>query len=40
MISVTYLSELQARAARLETQRGCACKHCACKHCACKNCAC
>jgi hypothetical protein len=35
MISVTYLTEQQAQAAKLDAQRGCQCKPCTCKNCAC-----
>jgi hypothetical protein len=35
MVSVTHLTEQQAQAAKLDTQRGCQCKPCTCKNCAC-----
>lgn len=35
MISVTYLTEKQARAAKLAIRGGCTCKPCTCRNCAC-----
>jgi hypothetical protein len=35
MISVTHLTEQQAKAAKLSVKRGCTCKPCTCKNCAC-----